>query len=67
MVETGAKPKVSFVRRQVTRIGRVLTNPLLPDDYFALLNPNCPPANSPAPSCGSAASRVTPRRWSSSR
>ena len=40
MVETGATPKVSFVRQQVSRIGRVLTNPLLPDDYFALVKPN---------------------------
>jgi ferredoxin-NADP reductase len=39
MVETGAKPQVSFVRRQVTRLGRALTTPLLPDDYFALLRP----------------------------
>jgi stearoyl-CoA 9-desaturase NADPH oxidoreductase len=39
MVETGATPRVSFVRRQVSRIGRVLTNPLLPDDYFALIRP----------------------------
>ncbi|WP_073391058.1 ferredoxin reductase [Jatrophihabitans endophyticus] len=39
MVETGATPKVSFVRRQVSRIGRVLTSPLLPDDYFALVRP----------------------------
>lgn len=36
MVETGAVPKVSFVRGTVSRIGRILTNPLLPDDYFAL-------------------------------
>lgn len=40
MVETGATPKVSFIRRQVSRLGRVLTNPLLPDDYFALVSPN---------------------------
>jgi stearoyl-CoA 9-desaturase NADPH oxidoreductase len=39
MVETGATPEVSFVRKQVTRIGRALTNPLLPDDYFALIRP----------------------------
>jgi stearoyl-CoA 9-desaturase NADPH oxidoreductase len=39
MVETGATPKVSFVRKQVSRIGRAMTNPLLPDDYFALLKP----------------------------
>jgi ferredoxin-NADP reductase len=39
MVETGAKPSVSFVRRQVTRVGRALTTPLLPDDYFALIKP----------------------------
>jgi len=40
MVETGAAPRVSSVRRQVTRIGRALTTPLLPDDYFALIKPN---------------------------
>jgi ferredoxin-NADP reductase len=39
MVETGAPPKVSFVRRTVSQVGRVLTNPLLPDDYFALIRP----------------------------
>jgi ferredoxin-NADP reductase len=39
MVETGAKPDVSFLRRQVTRVGRALTTPLLPDDYFALIRP----------------------------
>jgi ferredoxin-NADP reductase len=39
MVETGAKPSVSFVRRQVSRVGRALTTPLLPDDYFALVKP----------------------------
>jgi stearoyl-CoA 9-desaturase NADPH oxidoreductase len=39
MVETGAKPQVSFARRQVTRVGRALTTPLLPDDYFALVRP----------------------------
>ncbi len=39
MVETGARPRVSFVRRQVSRIGRILTSPLLPDDYFALIQP----------------------------
>jgi ferredoxin-NADP reductase len=40
MVETGATPNVSFLRRQVSRIGRVMTNPLLPDDYFALIKPH---------------------------
>jgi ferredoxin-NADP reductase len=39
MVETGATPSVSFARRQVSRIGRALTSPLLPDDYFALIKP----------------------------
>ena len=39
MVETGAKPHVSPLRRQVTRLGRALTTPLLPDDYFALIKP----------------------------
>ncbi|MEO9138016.1 MAG: ferredoxin reductase [Jatrophihabitans sp.] len=40
MVETGATPTVSFARRQVSRIGRIMTNPLLPDDYFALIKPH---------------------------
>ena len=40
MVETGAKPRVSFVRQQVSRLGRALTTPLLPDDYFALIKPH---------------------------
>ncbi|WP_375503615.1 ferredoxin reductase [uncultured Jatrophihabitans sp.] len=39
MVEMGATPKVSLVRRQVSRIGRAMTTPLLPDDYFALVRP----------------------------
>jgi ferredoxin-NADP reductase len=39
MVETGAVPEVSLIRRQVSRIGRALTTPLLPDDYFALVRP----------------------------
>lgn len=40
MVETGATPKVSLLRRQVSRIGRAMTTPLLPDDYFALIKPH---------------------------
>jgi stearoyl-CoA 9-desaturase NADPH oxidoreductase len=39
MVETGARPRVSMVRREVSRLGRALTTPLLPDDYFALIRP----------------------------
>jgi ferredoxin-NADP reductase len=39
MVETGAKPRVSLLRQQVSRVGRALTTPLLPDDYFALITP----------------------------
>src|SRR3954452_24939899 len=39
MVETGAKPNVSLLRQQVSRLGRALTTPLLPDDYFALIKP----------------------------
>src|SRR3954451_18498452 len=39
MVETGAKPNVSPLRQQVSRLGRALTTPLLPDDYFALVKP----------------------------
>ena len=39
MVETGAQPQVSPLRRQVSRLGRALTTPLLPDDYFALIKP----------------------------
>jgi ferredoxin-NADP reductase len=40
MVETGAVPRVSWVRRKVTQFGKVLTSPLLPDDYFALIRPH---------------------------
>lgn len=39
MVETGAVPKISTVRRQFLRAARALTTPLLPDDYLALINP----------------------------
>jgi ferredoxin-NADP reductase len=39
MVETGAKPRVGVLRQQVSRVGRALTTPLLPDDYFALIKP----------------------------
>lgn len=39
MVETGAEPRISGARRQFLRLTRVLTSPLRPDDYFALLNP----------------------------
>jgi stearoyl-CoA 9-desaturase NADPH oxidoreductase len=39
VVETGAQPRVSALRRQVSRLGRALTTPLLPDDYFALIRP----------------------------
>ena len=39
MVETGAKPQVSGLRSLVSKVGRALTNPLLPDDYFALIKP----------------------------
>jgi stearoyl-CoA 9-desaturase NADPH oxidoreductase len=40
MVETGAQPQISGLRRQVSRLGRALTTPLLPDDYFALIRPH---------------------------
>ncbi|WP_156757178.1 ferredoxin reductase [Actinokineospora pegani] len=40
MVERGAVPALSRVHRVVRRLGRVLTSPLLPDDYFALLRPD---------------------------
>ena len=39
MVETGAAPQVSQLRSLVSRVGRALTTPLLPDDYFALIKP----------------------------
>jgi stearoyl-CoA 9-desaturase NADPH oxidoreductase len=39
MVETSATPTVSWVRRKVSSVGRALTTPLLPDDYFALVKP----------------------------
>ena len=39
MVETGAIPKISRTRKQFLRLARVMTNPLRPDDYLALVNP----------------------------
>src|SRR5438270_5203896 len=39
MVEMGATPSVGVLRRQVSRIGKAMTTPLLPDDYFALIRP----------------------------
>jgi stearoyl-CoA 9-desaturase NADPH oxidoreductase len=39
LVETAATPQVSQLRRRLLDVGRALTNPLLPDDYLALINP----------------------------
>jgi stearoyl-CoA 9-desaturase NADPH oxidoreductase len=39
MVEKGARPEVSPLRRNFLRAARALTTPLLPDDYIALMNP----------------------------
>jgi ferredoxin-NADP reductase len=39
VVETGAKPQISPLRRRVLSATKALTTPLLPDDYLALLNP----------------------------
>lgn len=39
MVERGARPQVSRMRQNVARFGRRLTTPLVPDDYFELINP----------------------------
>ncbi|WP_149359369.1 ferredoxin reductase [Lolliginicoccus suaedae] len=39
MVEHAAIPQVPKVRQRLLRAGRVLTTPLLPDDYLALINP----------------------------
>ncbi|MDT7785332.1 MAG: stearoyl-CoA 9-desaturase oxidoreductase [Pseudonocardiales bacterium] len=39
MVERGAEPRTSVVRRRVLGAARALTTPLLPDDYLGLLNP----------------------------
>ena len=39
MVETGAKPEISPLRRRFLSATKALTTPLLPDDYLALLNP----------------------------
>jgi stearoyl-CoA 9-desaturase NADPH oxidoreductase len=39
MVEKGADPAVSPLRRSALRAARSLTTPLLPDDYFELMNP----------------------------
>ena len=38
MVETGAQPQISPVRRRFLSAARALTTPLRPDDYLALLN-----------------------------
>jgi stearoyl-CoA 9-desaturase NADPH oxidoreductase len=38
MVETGAAPQISPVRRRILRAAKALTTPLLPDDYLALIN-----------------------------
>lgn len=39
MVERGAEPKVSPIRRRLLGGARALTTPLVPDDYIALINP----------------------------
>ncbi|MGH8862862.1 MAG: ferredoxin reductase [Jatrophihabitantaceae bacterium] len=39
MVETGAVPKISRARQRFLRAARILTSPLRPDDYLALINP----------------------------
>ena len=39
MVEQGAAPKVSKVRRRMLKAAKSLTTPLLPDDYIELMNP----------------------------
>ncbi|WP_205013863.1 ferredoxin reductase [Nocardioides albidus] len=37
-MEIAARPQVSALRRVVSRVGRTLTTPLLPDDYFEMLS-----------------------------
>jgi stearoyl-CoA 9-desaturase NADPH oxidoreductase len=39
MVEQGAKPRISKTRQRALKVAKSLTTPLLPDDYFELLNP----------------------------
>jgi ferredoxin-NADP reductase len=39
MVERGANPRVSSLRRRALDAARALTTPLLPDDYIELMNP----------------------------
>ena len=39
MVERGAQAAQTSLMKLVSRIGRNLTTPLLPDDYFGLMNP----------------------------
>jgi ferredoxin-NADP reductase len=39
VVESGAVPRISGARRRFLNAARALTTPLLPDDYFALINP----------------------------
>ena len=39
MVEQGAAPRVSKVRKRMLKAAKALTTPLLPDDYIELMNP----------------------------
>ena len=39
MVERGATPRVSTLRRQLARVAKTMTTPLVPDDYLGLLDP----------------------------
>ncbi len=39
MVERGAPPQVSPIRKRLLKSARGLTTPLVPDDYIALMNP----------------------------
>jgi stearoyl-CoA 9-desaturase NADPH oxidoreductase len=39
VVERGAVPRVSALRRNLLRAARAMTTPLVPDDYLALMNP----------------------------
>jgi stearoyl-CoA 9-desaturase NADPH oxidoreductase len=39
MVERGADPRISGLRRQFMRAAKAMTTPLVPDDYLGLLDP----------------------------
>ena len=68
MVERGATPRISALRRQIVRVAQAMTTPLVPDDYLELLNPALVGAGADRHDrAGHARSPSRPRRSSSAR